>query len=195
MAWSFEAKIIETIFNALEAVICSTAVYFLYADKVKESDILGKYSCYIWILIFSYLYTIRNMMTMVLIAYLKLISTLSCRSALEYDHCYSQSHLNQSDFRFTSLSNTRCSLSLSYEWNERKISFRQVIDIMFFFYSMSLLNWHVMRRVFFVTRCVRLNDVILSESVNHSSFSFMISKCIKIIGSPRVCVCVYLSDL
>lgn len=133
MAWSFEAKIIETIFNALEAVICSTAVYFLYADKVKESDILGKYSCYIWILIFSYLYTIRNMMTMVLIAHLKHISTLSCRSALEYDHCYSQSHLNQSDFRFTSLSNTRCSLSLSYEWNEKKISFRQVIDIMFFF--------------------------------------------------------------
>lgn len=32
MAWSFEAKIIETIFNALEAAIRSTAQYFLYTS-------------------------------------------------------------------------------------------------------------------------------------------------------------------
>lgn len=45
-------------------------------------------------------------------------------------------------------------------------------------------------RVFLcVPRCFRLNDVVLSESVNHSSFSFYDIKCIKIIGSPcSVCL-------
>lgn len=174
MAWSFEAKIIETIFNALEAVICLTAVYSLYEQLFHATGIESKCFIFIQYGIWWQWYWLHTWSAH--------ICTVFPCGTLEYDLVIvvgcSQSHLNPSDFRFTSLSNARCSLCSShYITNKKQHSFRQVIDIMFF--ACCRCCWTGLAcdetRVFFVPRCVRLNDVILSESVNHSSFSFMTS--------------------